>query len=274
MTEAIYDIPYATQSPDQKLDIYLPQGAKEPYPVIIFLHPGGFSQGDKDMIKSMVRSMLARGYAAVSVNYRLAGSARFPAQIQDAKTAVRWTRANAARYNFNADKIIAWGISAGSMLAALLGTAGSVKEMEDLSAGNAAESSRVNAVVSLYGPMDFINLESQQKQLGQKPLHDSEESGEAQMMGGGISRVPEKYKAASPMTYVNDQCPPFYIQHGTADEVIPYLQSVQFAGALEAAMGKSKVKLKLIEKAGHFDRIQTSPENINAAIDFLDEQLK
>jgi acetyl esterase/lipase len=242
--------------------------------VIVYLHPGGFTMGDKDMIKPLVDHMLARGYAVASVNYRLAGEAKFPAQIYDAKAAVRWLRANAGKYNLDPQKIAAWGISAGSTLAALLGTSGHLKEMEDLSMGNAAESSRVNAVVSWYGPTNFLTLNSQHAQLGHKPKQPSDAAGESQLMGGSIASVPEKYRAASAIAHINADCPPFYIQHGKADEVVPYLQSVMFASALEAVIGKTQVTLNLIENAGHFDRIQSSAANIEAAVDFLDRHLK
>ena len=273
MPEIISDISYATQSANQKLDIYLPDRVQRTHPVIVWFHPGGFTMGGKEMVKPLIEAILARGYAAVSVNYRLAGEAMFPAQIYDAKAAVRWARANAGRYNFHIRKIASWGISAGSTLAALLGTSGNVKDLEDLSMGNASESSRISAVVSWYGPMDFNALDSQRAEVGQKPAQDSDTSGESQMMGGSVSAVPEKYRAASPITYINHECPPFFIQHGKSDELIPYLQSVIFARALERAIGKSKVELKLIENAGHFDRIHSSSENINAALDFLDRHL-
>jgi acetyl esterase/lipase len=274
MKDMIGNIPYAVQSTAQKLDIYLPEGVQGAMPVIVWLHPGGFTMGDKNMIKPLIDPILARGYAAVSVNYQLAGEALFPAQIYDAKAAVRWVRANAGKYNFDPNKIAAWGISAGSTLAALLGTSGHVKELEDLSMGNAAESARVNAVVSWYGPTDFFTVDSQHFQLGHKPKQGTESSGESKLMGGSISKVPEKYRAASAIIHITDACPPFYIQHGKADEVIPYLQSVMFASALEAVIGKAKVTLNLIENAGHFDRIHSSTSNINASLDFLDRQLK
>jgi acetyl esterase/lipase len=261
MTETFCDVPFATQSPAQKLDIYLPDEFSGTLPVIVWFHPGGFNHGDKDGVQAFVPVILARGYAVVSVNYRLAGDAMFPAQIFDAKAAVRWVRANAAKYRFHPYKIASWGISAGSTLAALLGTTSGVEALEDLSMGNASESSRVNAVVSWYGPMDLIAL-------GEAP--DPENSGEVQMMGGRISQVPEKYKTASPITYVNRECPPFYIQHGTTDKVIPLSQSITFAGALEKVIGRDNVKLKLIPNAGHFDLVQSSSENINEAVDFLD----
>jgi acetyl esterase/lipase len=274
MTEVFRDIAYAGQSNTQLMDIYLPEGVKAIRPVILWLHPGGFTMGDKEMIQPVVASMLRRGFAAVSVNYRLAGEARYPAQMFDAKAAVRWIRAAAGKYRFDPDKVISWGVSAGSTLAALLGTTENIKELEDPSMGNPTLSSKVNAAVSWYGPMNFSTLKQQRLKLGQKPFQEEEASGEFQMMGGNISTYPEKYRSASAQTYISTKCPPFYIQHGTADDVVPYLQSVEFASALEAVVGTSRVKLKLIENAGHFDRIHSSPENISEVLDFLDERLK
>lgn len=274
MAEFFKDIPYASQSATQKLDIYLPEGFKEPYPVVIWLHPGGFSAGDKDMIKPFAAALTAGGYAAVSVNYRLTGEAGFPAQIYDAKAAVRWVRASAAKYNLSPDKIAAWGISAGAALAALLGTASGVKELEDLSMGNAGESSRVSAVVDWYGPTDFIALNSQRRQSATGSVPENIKSGESQLLGGSFSEVPENYRAASPLYHINAQCPPFYIQHGTADDVIPCEQSIKFAEALEAAIGKDNVELHLVANAGHFDRVHSSAENVNAVLDFLNRHLK
>jgi acetyl esterase/lipase len=273
MTEIIRDITYAPNSSAQKLDLYLPDLGKQPYRVILWLHPGGFTMGDKEMIRPFVSAILARGYAAVSVNYRLAGEASFPAQIQDAKAAVRWVGANAGKYHFDKRKIAAWGISAGSTLAALLGTSGGVKELEDLTMGNPVEFSQVNAVISWYGPMDFTTLSSQRLKPDQSPRPESEGSGESKFIGGNLSSNPEKFRSASPTTYINGKCPPFYIQHGKADPIVPYIQSVEFARKLEAAIGKAKVRLNLIENAVHIDPIHSSPENIKAALDFLDERL-
>jgi acetyl esterase/lipase len=252
------DVTYSTQSSSQKLDIYLPSKMQGPYPVILWLHPGGFTGGDKSMIDMNLDSILGRGYAAVSVNYRLADEAHFPAQIYDAKAAVRWIRANAKIYNFNPEKISAWGVSAGSTIAALLGTTANVKNMEDLSLGNQNESCKVNAVVSLMGPMDFSNVDPQLTNLGLK------------LLGENVSTFYDRCKAINPMTYITIDSPPFYLQHGKADQVVPCSQSINFAKVLSAAIGEDKVALNLIEGADHFDPIHYSPENANRALDFLD----
>ena len=126
------DISYSTESQAQKLDVYLPDEGDGPFPVILSIHGGAFRAGDKgdNQVVPMLEGV-KRGYAVVSVNYRLSQEAIFPAQIYDIKAAVRWIRANAKQYKFNPDKIAAWGGSAGGHLSALLGTSGDVKELED-----------------------------------------------------------------------------------------------------------------------------------------------
>jgi acetyl esterase/lipase len=273
MNDNLKDIPYAAQSDAQKLDIYVPPGASGPYPVVVWLHPGGFTMGDKDMVKPFLKNILAAGYAVVSVNYRLADEAQSPAQIFDAKAAVRWVRANAENYNFNPEKIIAWGVSAGSTFAALLGTSANVESTEDLSMGNPGESSRVSAVVDIIGPMDFLQMDPQLVRLGYPPLHDNDTSGESILIGGQLSKFPERCRAINPATYITPDCPPFFLQHGKADDLVPYLQSVELAEKLTAVIGPENVTLNLIENADHFDAAHNSPENVKKVFDFLDRHL-
>ncbi len=202
------DVPYAKQSEAQKLDIYMLTKRRKPSPVILWMHPGGFYEGDKDgsaiaplaivnMIK-LVQPMLQRGYAAVSVNYRLSHEAVFPAVIHDVKAAVRWIRANAAKYNFHSDNVAAWGSSAGGYLAAMLATTGDVKEIEDLSMGNSKKSSRVNVAVDWYGPTDFLLMDPQHLQLGQEAdVHDAG-SPESRLMGAVRDTDPGKMQGGQP----------------------------------------------------------------------------
>ena len=126
ITATLTNIAYATTSGTQVLDLYLPEG-NGPFPVVVNIHPGGFFTGDKDMVPGTPgKAMLEAGYAIASINYRLSGEATFPAAVQDAKAAVRFLRANAAKYKLNPDKIAAFGQSAGGNLASMLGTAGDV----------------------------------------------------------------------------------------------------------------------------------------------------
>lgn len=274
MSNNLKDIAYAGQSSAQRLDLYLPSSVSDPCPVIVWLHPGGYTRGDKEGVMPVLDEILDRGYAVASMNYRLADEACFPAQIFDAKAAVRWIKANAAAYNLDKEAIAAWGVSAGSTFAALLGTAAGVSELEDLSMGNQKESSRVNAVVDLIGPVDFPNMNSQLVQLGYPPLSDDVVSGMAMLIGGQLNECPEICRAINPATYITSDCPPFYFQHGTADHLVPYLQSVNFARVLVDAIGQEHVTLNLIEGVDHFDSDHYSSENVNKALDFLDKHLK
>lgn len=211
------------------LDVYLPKNVAKPYPVIVWVHGGGWTSGSKDAPNGTF--MLAEGFALVSINYRLSGQAQFPAQINDCKAAVRWMRANAEAYGFDPDRIGAFGSSAGGHLVALLGTAGGVAELEGSVGGNAAYSSRVQAVCDWYGPSNLITMGDYPSGLD----HRSASSPEGSLIGGAILDNPEKALAASPITYVSEDDPPFLIQHGTADNTVPFHQSVELDSALRLA---------------------------------------
>lgn len=282
----IRDEAYAGQSEAQKLDIYLPAGAG-PYPVIVWIHPGGFFEGDKggrgaedplamvDM-KRLTRPMLARGYAVVSINYRLSHEAQFPSVIHDAKAAVRWVRANASRYGFDPRRVAAWGSSAGGYLAAFLAVSEGVKEVEDLSMGNPDQPSGVVAAVDWYGCTDFLAMDAQTKQLGLELWrggHDCETSPESLLIGGPIHSLREKCQASNPVCYVKSNHAPIYIQHGRSDNIVPYLQSVLLVDKLKAAAGREWV-FEVIDGVGHADPCFFKPANINKVLDFLDKYLK
>ncbi|PYJ64382.1 MAG: hypothetical protein DME76_20230 [Verrucomicrobia bacterium] len=141
-----------------RLDLYRPQNASGPSPVILWINAGGWSHGRKEQHIPVI-SFVNDGYAVTSIELRLSGEAPFPAQIEDCKAAVRWLRANAAKYSFDADRISVGGHSAGGHLSALLGTSGGVQELEG-SGDNMSYSSRVQSGVrwSLprrIGPLDW-----------------------------------------------------------------------------------------------------------------------
>nr|WP_298688789.1 alpha/beta hydrolase [uncultured Dongia sp.] len=178
------DVAYADQSPLQKLDLYLPPAADGPYPVVIWIHGGGFRFGDK---RSMPRkdfgpapkavgpdgpyqiqvpdvgALTAKGYAVVSLNYRLDGSRSMRAAtrmaIQDAKAAVRFLRANSVKYRLDERHIAVWGNSAGGYMAAMLAATGDQQTIfDDPALGNMDASSAVQAAVVWFGMMDERRL--------------------------------------------------------------------------------------------------------------------
>lgn len=270
------DLPYASGSTAQKLDIYLPDSGDGPFPVIIAIHGGAFMIGDKAdfQLKPMLEG-LKRGYAVVSINYRMIGEATAPKLIFDVKAAIRWVRANAVKYKLKATKIAAWGGSAGGHLSALAGTSGDVKELEDLSMGNSGESSRVQAVVDWFGPINFLTMDDQFYILGVKGmLHNSPGSPESKVIGKNITEAVVEVKAFNPETYISKDDPPFFIEHGSKDPLIPYLQSTEFSNALYNIVGKEKVNFEILEGAGHGTPQFSAPENLDKVFAFLDKYLK
>ena len=219
---------------------------------------------------------LRRGYAVVSINYRLSGEAIFPAQIYDVKAAVRWIRANAIQYKLNPEKIAAWGGSAGGHLSSLLGTSGDVKELEDLSMGNADYSSQVNAVVDWFGPTDFLKMDKQLKESGVKnpQVHSVPNSPESELIGKNITEAPEVVKAANPETYITTDDPPFFIQHDLIDPLVPYQQSANFAVKLQKVLENKNVTIELLPGTGHGGPAFVTEENVSKIFVFLDKIMK
>ena len=271
------DIAYANASPSQKLDIYLPNEGGGPFAVILSIHGGAFKGGDKadGQITPMLEG-LKRGYAVVSVNYRLSGEAIFPAQIQDVKAAVRWIRANAAKFKLNPDKIASWGGSAGGHLSAMVGTSGGVKELEDLSQGNSDQSSRVQAVVDWFGPTDFLKMDEQLKEskVNNPQTHCLPDSPESELIGQNIEDAPDLVRVANPETYITKDDPPFFIQHGLIDHLVPYQQSVNLANKLQPVIGKEKVTLELLPGTDHGGPNYQTEQNLNKVFAFLDKYIK
>lgn len=270
------DVAYASASSAQKLDIYLPNEGEGPFPLIVHIHGGAFKMGDKaDGQLTPVLEALKRGYAIASINYRLSGEAIFPAQIYDVKAAIRFLRANAKTYQLNPTKMAAWGGSAGGHLAAMAGTTGGVAALEDLSMGNSKESSKVQAVVDWFGPINFNTMDVQFKASGKgRTDHDEANSPESELVGKKITEAQDLVAKASPATYISKDDPSFFIQHGTADQLVPFEQSVDFAKALAEKLGKKKVQFIPLEGAKHGGPAFGTPENLAKVFVFLDKLLK
>jgi len=270
------DIPYTTVSEAQKLDIYLPDKGDGPFPVILNIHGGGWIGGDKayKQVLSMLEG-LKRGYAVVAINYRLSGEAIWPCQINDCKAAIRWVRANADQYKMDPDKIAAWGSSAGGHLSALVGTSGDVKALEDPSQGNPEQSSRVQAVVNWFGPTDFLKMDDHLKASGvKKPMkHSTPDSPESKLIGKNLEDAPELVKEANPDSYVSADDPPFLIQHGLEDNLVPYQGSVILVRKLGDVLGHENVSLELFPATRHGGPAFGSEENLERVFRFLDKHL-
>jgi putative heme-binding domain-containing protein len=268
-TKAHRDLEYVKGGHERnKLDLYLPAKADGPLPVIVWIHGGAWLGGNKDNPPAL--PFVARGYAVASINYRLSQHAKFPAQIEDCKAAIRWLRANAQTYHLDPNRIGVWGASAGGHLVALLGTTGGVKELEG-QGGNAEQSSRVQAVVDWFGPTDLVKIGGQAGPDSQLD-HNAADSPEAKLLGGPVPENKDKAAKASPVTYVRKDAAPFLIMHGDKDRIVPYAQSEELAAALKKA--GAQVTLKKIEGAGHGGEEFASPENRRLIVEFFDKYLK
>lgn len=267
------DIVYARVG-DRKLllDLCLPAKGTAPLPVIVWVHGGGWRNGSKNA-GSRARPMLDRGYAVVDVGYRLSGEAIFPAQVEDCKAAVRWVRANAARYSLDPDRIGAWGSSAGGHLVAFLGTAGNVREFD--TEANRKYSSRVQAVCDWFGPTDFLLMDKHSLE-GSRLIHDAPNSPESLLVGGPIQAEPYKSlaKKANPITYVTKDDPPFLIMHGDKDMSVPLHQSELLYDALKKV--GVEVALRVVKGGGHGLRggEESSEKLFEIVADFFDKHLK
>ena len=270
------DIAYADKSKAEKLDIYLPNEGKGPFPVIIFIHGGAFMFGDKadDQVNPALEGV-KRGYAVVSVNYRMSGEAVFPAAIQDVKAAIRFVRANAAKYHLDPKRIASFGNSAGATLAAMIGTTGDITDFDDPTLGNPHQSSKVKATVDLYGPIVFDQMDAQFKLSGKgQPNHGAADSPESKYIGKQVSTAPDLVKRASPATYISKNTPPFLIQAGKEDPIVPVQQSINFHAELVKVLGQDKAMLTLLDHTQHGGPQFETPENLDRIFAFLDHYLK
>jgi acetyl esterase/lipase len=272
ITRKYLDLAYASKSQSEKLEIYLPEKGDGPFPVIIFIHGGGFSFGDKaeNQVKPYMAG-LEKGYAVVSLNYRMSGEAIFPAAVQDVKAAVRFLRANAAKYKLDGGRFVVAGGSAGANLACLICTTGDSTVFDDASLGNAGVSSAVQAGVSWYAPVDFSKLDEQLNQNGFGPgTHGDARSFESMYLGGQLSKLAsDKIQAANPVTYVTTNVPPMFIQAGRNDHQVPWQQSELLANKIATVAGKDRVQFEVIEKADHIDPLFETDANMEKVFSFI-----
>jgi acetyl esterase/lipase len=278
VTRKMFDLAYATLSPAQELDVYWPPAGNGPFPVILSIHGGAFMGGDKRDIQIMpMLEGLRRGYAVVGVNYRMSGEATFPALVHDVKAAIRWVRANARVFLFDPERIAVWGGSAGGYLALMAGVSAGVADLEDPGLDNVVQPCAVQAVVDWFGPTDFLKMDEQLAAAGFAPppdrAHSGADSPESLLLGGKITEIPRRVRAANPETYLHAGAPPFLIQHGLADSIVPYQQSANFAAAAQAVLGTDMVTLELLPGARHADPVFASAENVQKVLAFLDQAL-
>jgi acetyl esterase/lipase len=211
---------------EMHLDLFLPKQGAGPFPAVLYIHGGGWRGGNKTAFRRQAAYLATQGFIGACIEYRLSGEAKFPAAVNDAKAAVRWVRANAARYRINPDKIGAAGGSAGGHLVAMLGTTHKVREF-DQGGGNENVSSRVQAVAAFNPAVDLVAMGKLAAKEANHPVHT--------FLGATLAERPDRYTEASPITYVDRDAAPHLFLHGNADKTVPYQQSVDMMKKLKAA---------------------------------------
>ncbi|KQB43445.1 Esterase/lipase [Flavobacterium daejeonense] len=232
------DVNYANDAQVyHNLDIHIPHAEKTSYKVIVIIYGSAwFANNMKGMaFQSMGKPLLDAGFAVISINHRSSSDAKYPAQINDVKAAIRFIRANAKKYNLDSSFIGITGFSSGGHLASLAGTTNGITNytvgkktinLEGNIGENTSASSKVDAVVDWFGPVNLALMEACEKPKDEK-------SPEAAIIGGNPADNLDMINLLSPTTFIDKTDPDFLIIHGDADSIVPYCQSVLFAKSLK-----------------------------------------
>ena len=262
------DTPYAgNTNPKQMVDVYLPKvrNSDKPLPVVVFIHGGGWSGGDRKGYMAPAASLAASGnYAVFSVGYRLSGEAKWPAQIHDCKAAIRWIRANAKELNLDPNRIGATGGSAGGHLVTLLGLTAGNKELEGDVGEHTSLPSNITCVVNFCGPSDLV------APLMQGEAATKDDPAVSGLIGGSLKEKADVAKAASPLTYVTSKAVPIMTVHGTNDLRVNYNN----AENLDAALKKAGTTTLLVPITGAGHGIPIGPELASRIQQFWDMYLR
>ncbi len=274
------DINYAGDSMGyHQLDIYLPKIEKSTYPVVVYIYGSAWmsnSSKGADM-NTIGKALLDAGFAVVTPNHRSSKDAIFPAPMNDIKAAIRFVRANAAKYQLNTSFVGISGSSSGGNMAAMTGTSRNIKvktlgsttvDIEGQVGPYTKYSSSVDAVVDWFGPTNMLVMDSCG---GTNFIHNDAKSPASLYIGGAIQENKEKCLLASPITYVDPSDPPFLIFHGDKDNVVPNCQSELLYEALQKA--KVPSHFYLVPGGNHGPGVHVD-KNIQMMVDFFTDNAK
>lgn len=254
------DIPNGFARPHLMMDIIKP-AANQPTPVIVFVSGNGWRSVDRAALIPQLAPFAKAGYLVAAIDYRIIGEATFPEPLKDVKSAIRFLRVNAKKYNLDPNKIGIWGNSAGGHLSALAATTGERAEFDNDKWPGVP--SAVQCAVLWYAPIDLSDQSAD-------PLSPEN------MHLGLIVRDPAnaaKVALANPVSYISNKTPPILLVHGTADPVVNIRQSERMYDALVAA--KRPASFIKVEGAGHsFGQVSSTPEVMAAVLAFFDANLK
>ena len=269
------DVPFSGRSETLRLNVVLPNEGEGPFPLVVYIHGGGWLTGDKNYVQTQsVNRLLFAGYAVCCINYRLSDEAKWPLPLHDCKAAIRFLRGNAEKFHLDAERIGVVGNSAGGHLAALLGTTNGKPEFEDLTMGYPEFSSSVQAVFTWFGVYDFVRWEQDWKETYPGRPFEREASAEAYFFGHALDLENPDLRDASPLFQLDGNTVPFYVEHGTGDHAVPYTQCVRFYNRYVELLGKDHVTMKLFEGAEHSDPVFKEDENVFEFVRFFDRYIR
>lgn len=217
----------------QMIDIYQPAKGSAPKPLILYIHGGGWvggtprNSGALANFPAVLAKLASEGFVVASLEYRLAGEARYPAALQDARAALRYLKTNAARFGIDPARSGVWGGSAGGHLSALTALSCGVASLDPAGTSAAPGSECVQSAVIWYGVFDFAALAAGRQGGG--------DGAAERLMGCTGPCTAEQYAPASPVTYIDAKDPPFLLIHGTEDKVVPVSQSYGAEARMKAA---------------------------------------
>ena len=281
------DVPYANEDPRQVLDLWLPNEGEGPFPLIVFIHGGGWVSGNKrENTMPGVFKFPSQGYAVACVEYRLVPDVRWPEPFEDVRAAIRFLRAHAAEYNLKADKIGIMGNSAGAHLANMVAAMAGRPMLQGRRYGNLDQPDAVQALASIYAPTDLYQCdlcdrttaEDQAMATGGMAARGNDGtkgmgSPQNQLIGMSCMDNPQVAAGASPISYVNESFPPALYFHGIQDHVVPYTQSVGMARKVNDKCGEGHAKLILFPECDHGAPEMKSDEVINQILDLFDKAI-
>ncbi|TWT52024.1 Carboxylesterase NlhH [Thalassoglobus neptunius] len=266
IAEELHDIKYATvDSHELLLDLYLPDDAVNPK-LIVWVHGGAWRSGSRRSIP--LKDLVDEGYAVASIDYRLSPVARFPAQIHDIKAAIRFLRAHASEYGYDARSIGIAGASAGGHLVALVGVTNGNSKLEGRVGGHLDQSSDVQAIIDLYGPTNLTTILPQSTPHGLGVRIPALQL----LLGGQPEDKTELAELASPVFHVDASDPPLLMLHGDQDPQVPVNQSLELLGRYEEF--EIPVELEIIHGGAHGGALFYDSSRIELMVSFLQKSLK
>ena len=259
--------------PRQAVDIYLPNIGNGPFPVVFYVHGGAWQRGQKDDVQLVpFIGGVKRGYAVVSIGYRLVPDVRYPDNMFDIKAALRWVAKNADSYMLDSSRTALCGSSAGAHLALMAAFTQNQVAFGDIPN---TPTCKILTMVEQFGPTDIGMFHAHYDQSGYPRLQaPGAPSAVDAMLGVRAELIPNLLRFYNPIDCVHPDVPPILIQHGKRDPMVPYQQSVELFERINNVAGQGTAELDISEDFLHADPGYAGVESVDRIFGFIDRHLK